>query len=130
MSNDRSTGLEIETAHLLDDEPELLLGLSQGEFFSLLAGSFLFWLVIIAIITLTFIDKLLIALTVPFAVALMLMIPTFIFAAKKLAKKKRGMPNGYFSLKIKLAMDTFRRFIGIKTKFNRFTGTWSKSRSA
>lgn len=128
MSEDYFTA-ENATANLLDNEPELLLGCTQGEFFGSLIVSYFIWLILLLIVFLILIDNLIIAIVIPFALAMLFSIPTFLVLAKIIVKNKRGKPNGYYELEGKLFKDSIRKAFGAKTKFNNFVGTWSKSRS-
>lgn len=120
---------ENATGHFLDNEPVIFLGCSQGELFATVFLSYTFWLLVLLIIFITFIDDMVVAIALPCVFALILMIPTFMLACKSIAKNKRGKPNGYFSLQIKLTVDSMKALLGVRPKFNRFTGIWSKSRS-
>ncbi len=120
---------ETATVNMLDNEPIIFLGCSQGEFFSILVFSFIFWVITLLIIFLTFIDALLIAIVIPFVLSILLVIPTCFIACKHVEKSKRGRPDGYYSLQVKLLIDTLMSLLGAKRKFCKFTGNWSKSRS-
>lgn len=122
---------EIDTAttNLLDDEPELLLGCTQSEFFGGLVVSYIAWAIIMMLIFTAFGASGVIKYLLPLVVALIPMMPTFYFLSKTIAKTKRGKPNGYYDLEIKLLMDQFRSSYGLNTKFVHHTGTWNKSRS-
>ncbi len=126
MSDDQLTNEA--TAHFLDNEPELFMGCSQGELFAIAGISFALVATSFFLICLLFTTKILLLIGIPFACSLIFTLPLVWFFARILVKKKRGMPNGYFSLKIKLFVDWLRNLMGIKTKLNSFKGTWSKSR--
>lgn len=121
--------IDSATTNLLDNEPELLLGCTQSEFFGGLIVSYAAWVVIVMLITTAFANTAVIKYFLPLILALVPMMPTFYLLSKKIAKKKRGKPNGYYDLEIKLLMDQFRSSYGLKTKFVHYTGTWNKSRS-
>lgn len=128
MSND-FFDIDTATTNLLDNEPELLLGCTQSEFFGGLLVSYLVWVILMLLLTATFATTFAIKFILPLVIALIPMMPTFYILSKTIAKTKRGKPNGYYDLELKLLLDQFRSAYGLKTKFVHHTGTWNKSRS-
>lgn len=103
------------TAHLVDNEPVLMLGCNNTEIFTLAGVGFLTGLILGVLICIPIGQYVLI---IPFP---MLMTVFFVyFGGKKLGRAKEGKPDGYFN---RFLLNTFCR-LGWRSGFIQHKGYW------
>ena len=111
-----NTDLKEHTAHLIDNEPVLMLGCSNTEIFTLAGLGFGTGLILGLIFGVLFSQYVLI---VPFPM-LMTVISVY-FGGKRLGRAKEGKPDGFFN---RFLLNTFCR-LGWRSGFVQHKGFWS-----
>ena len=108
--------LNDHTAHLIDNEPVLMLGCNNTEIFTLAGLGFVVGLVLGLFFGVVFSQYVLI---VPFP--MLMTVCTVYFGGKRLGRAKEGKPDGFFN---RFLLNTFCR-LGFRSGFVQHLGSWS-----
>jgi len=118
MTNDQNN-VFLGTSHLIDVQPNLILGCSNSEIFSLVGIGFCIGL----IIGLAFFSLLgFWYLAFPFSMLFTMMFSYY--GAKKLGKTKEGRPTGYFDRLKSLKISKIKVAIGLSSSLVFRNGYW------